>query len=85
MIILLFIILILGFTYQEQKKWNVPKKIWTFHSEKMTNTIKRCISGWRKHHPTYEIIILTKLNIQLVRQYPSILQRGQFKLLVNQL
>lgn len=45
-------------------KYNkVPKIIWTYwHSEILPDVVKKCINGWKKFNPNYEIIILNKNN-----------------------
>lgn len=65
-IILLCIILFIKLKKHEKLKnntGNIPKKIWTFWDGKIPDLINKCINTWKKHNPTYEIIILNRKNI----------------------
>lgn len=41
----------------------IPKIIWTFWDGELSELITLCIDSWKRHNPTYEIIILNKENI----------------------
>lgn len=41
----------------------IPKKIWTFWDGDIPEIITNCINTWKKHNPSYEIIILNKQNL----------------------
>lgn len=47
-----------------KKRSKIPSDIYTYwHSEKIPNTVKKCIQSWRKHCPGYTIHIINKKNI----------------------
>ena len=59
------VIVIIWFFYREKKNYNqAPKKIWTYWDNpmKIPNVVELCIKSWKKFHPEYEIILLTKKN-----------------------
>lgn len=62
-LLIAIIVIVLGLVNMEKKNYNkVPKKIWTYleSSDKMNKTQKLCIDSWKKYHPEYEVIILTR-------------------------
>ena len=65
MIIIAILIIIICYVYKEKSnKIHIPKRIWTFWDNplRIPKTVKMCMMGWRKHHPDYEIVMLTKEN-----------------------
>ena len=59
------IIIIIWFLYRDKKNYNqAPKKIWTYWDNpiKIPNTVELCMASWKKFHPEYEIVLLTKKN-----------------------
>jgi hypothetical protein len=62
-IVVILLIAILGlYDYHINKTIPIPKKIWTYveNPERMSKTANLCIQSWKKYHPSYEIIILTR-------------------------
>jgi len=62
-IIVLLIILSLGlYDYHINKTIPIPKRIWTYieDPDRIPKTAKLCMESWKKHHPSYEIIVLTR-------------------------
>jgi hypothetical protein len=61
-IIILTIVLFGVYEYHIHKTIPIPRKIWTFQEDGVTypKTSNLCIQSWKKHHPSYEIIILTR-------------------------
>jgi hypothetical protein len=62
-IIVLLIILSLGlYDYHINKTIPIPKRIWTYveDPDHMSKTTHLCMDSWKKYHPSYEIIVLTR-------------------------
>ena len=58
-------IVLIWFFYREKKNYNqAPKKIWTYWDNpmKIPNVVELCIKSWKKFHPEYEIVLLTRKN-----------------------
>ena len=63
--VICILIIVIWFIHKEKKNYNqAPKKIWTYWDNpiKIPQTVELCIAGWKKFHPEYEIILLTKKN-----------------------
>jgi len=59
------IIVIIWFMYSDKKNYNqAPKKIWTYWDNpiKIPKTVELCMASWKKFHPEYEIVLLTRKN-----------------------
>jgi hypothetical protein len=59
------VIIIIWFLCREKKNYNqAPKKIWTYWDNpiKIPKTVELCIASWKRFHPEYEIVLLTKKN-----------------------
>jgi hypothetical protein len=62
-VILILIIVTFGFyDYHIHKTIPIPKRIWTYveDPDRIPKTAKMCMESWKKHHPSYEIIVLTR-------------------------
>ena len=63
--VICIMIVIIWFLYSDKKNYNqAPKKIWTYWDNpiKIPKTVELCIASWKKFHPEYEIVLLTKKN-----------------------
>ena len=61
----IILIVIIWILFREKKNYNqAPKKIWTYwdNPTKIPQTVELCIVSWKKFHPEYEIVFLTKKN-----------------------
>lgn len=59
------VIVFIWFFYREKKNYNqAPKKIWTYWDNpiKIPKTVELCMASWKRFHPEYEIVLLTKKN-----------------------
>jgi Capsular polysaccharide synthesis protein len=59
------LIIFIWFFYRDKKNYNrAPKKIWTYWDDprKIPKTVELCMASWKKYHPEYEIVFLTKKN-----------------------
>jgi hypothetical protein len=63
-LLLITIIMFYGQKYKENyENYEIPKIIWTYWDGTTPDIVNKCIDTWRKHNPTYEIIILNKNNL----------------------
>lgn len=63
--VICILIVITWLIFREKKNYNqAPKKIWTYWDNpiKIPNVVELCMKSWKKFHPEYEIILLTKKN-----------------------
>lgn len=63
--IIMILIIISWVVFREPKNYNqAPKKIWTYWDNpmKIPKVVELCRKSWKKFHPEYEIIFLTKKN-----------------------
>ena len=64
LLLLISIFFIYGNKYIENfENYEIPKIIWTYWDGTTPDVINKCIDTWKKHNPTYEIIILNKNNL----------------------
>jgi hypothetical protein len=61
------ILLVLVLAWKNRPRSNysqIPKKLWTYwdNPDRIPKTVLLCMESWRKHHPDYEITLLTKKN-----------------------
>lgn len=65
--ITILIIIILGlYEYRVNKTIPIPKRIWTYQDDenRSSKIQKMCIRSWKKYHPNYEIIVLTRKTVK---------------------
>jgi hypothetical protein len=63
--VICIMIVFIWFFYSDKKNYNqAPKKIWTYWDDpiKIPKTVELCMASWKKFHPEYEIVLLTKKN-----------------------
>lgn len=53
------------YRYGFSKTSAIPNRIFTYWNDpnNIPDTVKRCISSWQRHNPTYEIFLLTDENV----------------------
>lgn len=58
------VVLLIGICIWMYYRNTVPKIMWVFwdNPESIPKTVTMCIESWRKYHPGYDIILLTKKN-----------------------
>ena len=80
LVALLLIIVYVGIAIATPVPPAIPNKIWTYwdepreadaHASKLPRTVQLCMDGWRKHHPAYEITLLTRDNYAHHTQIPQ--------------
>ena len=49
----------------------VPKIIWAYWDSDMPSIVKKCIDGWKKYNPDYNIIVLNKNNYKKYIDIPD--------------
>lgn len=63
--VICIILFITWFIFRERTNYNqAPKKIWTYWDNpiKIPNVVELCMASWKKFHPEYQIVLLTKKN-----------------------
>ena len=46
-------------------QYTIPPVIWTYwNSEELPEIVQRCIDSWRRHNPTYEVVVLNPSNLR---------------------
>jgi len=46
-------------------QYTIPSTIWTYwNNEQIPEVVEKCIDSWRRHNPSYTIIILTPTNLK---------------------
>lgn len=63
--VICIMIVFIWFLYSDKKNYNqAPKKIWTYWDNpiKIPKVVELCMASWKKYHPEYEIVLLTKKN-----------------------
>ena len=59
-----------SYSHSEYIKYNtysnkIPNVIYTYwHTEEKPKLVQKCINSWKRHNPTYKIIVLSKNNIR---------------------
>ena len=69
--LLIVIIILIGILYYRSRyeepftsQYTIPAVIWTYwNSVELPEVVTRCIDSWRRHNPTYEVVILNPSNL----------------------
>jgi hypothetical protein len=70
--LLIVIIILVGVLYYRSRskeaftnQYTIPAVIWTYwNNVEIPEVVKKCIDSWRRHNPTYEVVVLNPSNLK---------------------